>query len=154
MIPLRKKEEFDFYADGVRSHIYEWMVALGGVIPGPIFEILMKSEWNDFYYNEGGFYFFRTNLWVAIFYFYEVNGAPIELRRMTWNWIMRPPKTFVMGACSGDSDYICLFECFVAVKFRDLSYTGAFYDVKGQRVLLPNPWTSFNVWNCRGTIIG
>jgi len=143
------RRNFVFYLPNIRNNVSIWLASLKGGIPLPVYSTLMNSEWEDFSIPSHGL---RLGVFMIILYFFEVNQAPVELRRQFWCWIM-PRPLFNDGSMADPSHpYIQVFFDMCKLDPFLMFSCGAFHDVNGSRQMAYNGtvWRAYNIWGCNG----
>ncbi len=140
---------FVYYLPNVRYCVNAWLMTLDGVIPIAVYSTLMYSEWDSFCLPPIGL---RIGVFMLILYFFEVNNAPMLLRRQFWCWILPKPIFDHNGMVHDDHPYIELFVEAGRLDPEALLQCGAFHDVKGGCDIYYSGtvWNAFNVWDCQG----
>lgn len=151
IIYIKNKASFDFYTYNVRLHFCNWIRTLQycSLLPTFIYRVIMTSNFDFFSYKV-----FNIEAFAAILLFFETNRAPIEIRRMFWEWILHRPifSNGYTGHVRSTHDYAKMFKCICALNMDKLGKLGAFTNLRSQAYVgySGNTWNAFNVWGCEG----
>jgi len=143
------RRNFIFYLPRVRYSLFTWLGSLDGRIPTVVFNTLMKSEWDDFFVTGHGL---RLGVFAMILYFFEVNEAPYDLRKLFWCWILPRPLFNDRGLAVTGHPYIDLFFNISRLDPYQLACCGAFHRVDTHCTMgyRGSAWRAFNIWGCAG----
>lgn len=140
----------------VRTALASWLSSLEGPVPQGIQNMFFHCDWETFTFSS------PVNLNVGYFVtaliFFEINGAPLSVRRMFWEWILDRPGFSEGSLVPADHPYFGPFQLAVnALKsgyfHRPCRELGGFYCVRTKSLKAASMWNSYNIWNARGVYL-
>lgn len=127
----------------VRPLLTSWLLGLKD-IPAYIRNIFSFYHWSHWRSFTGAL---NVIDFAAVLFFFEVNQAPLELRRLWWTTIITQPVLDDDGLVSYMHPYHLLY-LEIPKMTAYLQRLGAMRNVETGTDLNVHPWVAYNIWGC------